>query len=55
LKNLDEELLFWRWFIDDVAGKKGFEVGNTVAEVRTKSSMGDRKVALCNFLKFRKD
>ena len=50
-----EELLFCRWYIDDVAKTKGFEVGNSVAEVRTKSSVGDRKVALRNFLEFKKD
>jgi hypothetical protein len=38
---LDEELLFWRWYIVDVAGIKGFEVENSVAEIRTKNSAGD--------------
>ena len=41
LKNLDDELLIWPWYIDDVAGNKGFDVGNSVADVRIKSSMGD--------------
>ena len=40
-KRLIEELLFWRWYIDDVAGNKWFEVGNSVAEVRIKSSVED--------------
>jgi hypothetical protein len=41
LKNLDDELLFWRWCIDDVDGNKGFDAGNSVAEVRIKSRVGD--------------
>ena len=41
LKNLDDELLIWPWYIDDVAGNKGFDVGNSVADVRIKSSVGD--------------
>ena len=41
LKNLDDELLIWPWYIDDDAGNKGFEAGNSVAEVRIKSSVGD--------------
>jgi hypothetical protein len=40
-KRLIEELLIWSWYIDDDAGNKGFDVGNSVAEVRTKSSVGD--------------
>jgi hypothetical protein len=32
---------FGRWYIDDVAGNKGFEVGNSVADVRIKSSVRD--------------
>jgi hypothetical protein len=37
---LIEELFFWRWYIDDVVGNKGFDAGNSVAEVRIKSSVG---------------
>jgi hypothetical protein len=49
LKNLDDVLLLWCWYIGEDAGNKEFDVGNSVAEVRTKSCVGDRKVALCNF------
>ncbi len=49
LKNLDDEVLIWHWSIVDIAGDKGFEAGNSAAEVCTKTTVGDRKVALCNF------